>query len=196
MSNSTIQQSNQGSASDWLKSYYFVRAGVAIAWVAIAFTVGKAMPPIATALLVAYPLWDAAANLVDARRNGGLINNSSQALNVVVSVIAGVAVALTIGTSMNTVLGIFGAWAGLAGLFQLITGVRRWRTYGAQWAMILAGAQSAIVGVVFIKQATAPAVPGITDIAPYAAFGAFYFLISAIWLTVSEARARKRLLSA
>lgn len=62
--------------------------------------------------------------------------------------------------------------------------------------MILAGAQSAIVGVVFIKQATAPAVPSITDITPYAAFGAFYFLISAIWLTVSEARAKKRLLSA
>ena len=62
--------------------------------------------------------------------------------------------------------------------------------------MILAGAQSVVVGVVFIKQATAPAAPGITDIAPYAAFGAFYFFISAIWLTVSEARAKKRLLSA
>ena len=90
-----------------------------------------------------------------------LINNSSQALNVVISVIAGVAVALTIGSSMNTVLGVFGAWAVLAGLFQLITGVRRWRTYGAQWTMILAGAQSSIVGVVFIKQATAAAVPSI-----------------------------------
>jgi len=29
---------------------------------------------------------------------------------------------------------------------------------------------------------------GITDIAPYAAFGAFYFLVSAVWLTVSDAR--------
>ena len=71
MSNSTIQQFNQGPASDWLKSYYFVRAGVATAWVASAFTVGKALPPIATALLVAYPLWDAAANFADAQRNGG-----------------------------------------------------------------------------------------------------------------------------
>ncbi len=62
--------------------------------------------------------------------------------------------------------------------------------------MILAGAQSAIVGVVFIKQATAPAVPGIADISPYAAFGAFYFLISAVWLTVSAARTKKRLQSA
>ncbi len=196
MSHPTVQPSNRDSASHWLRSYYFVRAGVAVAWVAGAFTIGQALPPVGAALLVAYPLWDAAANLVDARRNGGLMNNPSQSLNVVISAVAGVAVALALGASMNAVLGVFGAWAMLAGLFQLITGVRRWRRYGAQWAMIIAGAQSMIVGVVFIKQATAPAVPGITDIAPYAAFGAFYFFLSAIWLTISEARARKRLLSA
>jgi uncharacterized membrane protein HdeD (DUF308 family) len=190
MSHSTVQPSSRQSASDWLKSYYFVRAGVAVAWVASAFTIGKAMPPVAAALLVAYPAWDAAANFVDAQRNGGLMKNPSQSLNVVISVIAGIAVALTLGMSMNAVLGVFGVWAVLAGLFQLVTGVRRWRTYGAQWAMILAGAQSAIVGAVFIKQATAPAIPGITDIAPYAAFGAFYFLVSAIWLTVSARRSK------
>lgn len=32
--------------------------------------------------------------------------------------------------------------------------------------------------------------PGIADVAPYAAFGAFYFLVSAIWLTVADARRR------
>jgi uncharacterized membrane protein HdeD (DUF308 family) len=192
MSYSTVQPSSRESASHWLKSYYFVRAGVAVAWVASAFTIGKAMPPVAAALLVAYPAWDAAANFVDAQRNGGLKKNPSQSLNVVISVIAGIAVALALGMSMNAVLGVFGVWAVLAGLFQLVTGVRRWRTYGAQWAMILAGAQSAVVGAVFIKQATAPAIPGITDIAPYAAFGAFYFLVSAIWLTVSARRRKEQ----
>jgi drug/metabolite transporter superfamily protein YnfA len=34
----------------------------------------------------------------------------------------------------------------------------------------------------------ATAVPQITAIAPYVAFGAFYFLVSAIWLTVLDAR--------
>lgn len=196
MTYSNAREASRKAASHWLKSYYFVRGGVAVAWVASAFTIGKAMPTVAAALLVAYPVWDAAANFVDAKRNGGLMNNPSQSLDVVISIVAGIAVALTISTSMNAVLGVFGAWAVLAGLFQLITGVRRWRSYGAQWAMILSGAQSAIAGVVFVKQATAPAVPGITDIAPYAAFGAFYFLLSALWLTVSEARAKKRLLSA
>jgi uncharacterized membrane protein HdeD (DUF308 family) len=196
MSYPTVQQSDRDSSSQWLQSYYFVRAGVAVAWVVGAFTIGKAMPPIAAALLIAYPTWDAAANFVDAQRNGGLKNNPSQSLNVVVSAFAGLAVALALGASMNAVLGVFGVWAVLAGLFQLITGVRRWRTYGAQWAMIFSGAQSALVGAFFIKQANASAVPGITDIAPYVVFGAFYFLVSAIWLTISEARARKRLLSA
>jgi uncharacterized membrane protein HdeD (DUF308 family) len=196
MSHPAVQQSDRDSTSRWLQSYYFARAGVASAWVVGAFTIGKAMPPIAAALLIAYPAWDAAANFIDAQRNGGLKNNPSQALNVVVSAATGIAVALTLSASMNAVLGVFGVWAVLAGLFQLITGIRRRRTYGAQWAMILSGAQSAIVGAVFIDQANAAAVPGITDIAPYAAFGALYFFVSAIWLTISEARARKRLLSA
>jgi len=67
------------------------------------------------------------------------------------------------------VLGVFGVWAALAGLFQLATGVRRWKSYGAQWPMILSGAQSAFVGVMFLKQANAPEVPSIAAIAPYAA---------------------------
>lgn len=47
-----------------------------------------------------------------------------------------------------------------------------------------------LAGAFFVKQATGTAVPGITDIAPYAAFGAFYFFASAIWLTVVQARRR------
>jgi uncharacterized membrane protein HdeD (DUF308 family) len=196
MLDQTVQSSDPDSTSGWLKLYYFVRAGVAVAWVLCALTIGKTMPPIAAALLVAYPAWDAAANFVDAQRNGGLKNNLSQSINVVVSAVTSIAVALTLGESMNAVLGVFGVWAMLAGLFQLITGVRRWRIYGAQWAMILSGAQSGIVGAVFMNQASAATVPAITDIAPYAMFGALYFLVSAIWLTISETRTKKRLLSA
>jgi apolipoprotein N-acyltransferase len=85
-----------------------------------------------------------------------------------------------------------GAWASLAGLFQLITGVRRWKSYGAQWAMILSGAQSVLAGVFMLKQAAGPDVVGIANIAPYAAFGAFYFLISAVSLTISGVRRRSK----
>lgn len=80
-------------------------------------------------------------------------------------------------------------WATLAGLLQLATAVRRWKA-GAQWAMILSGGQSALVGGLFITQAHTPVTGSAKTLAGYAAMGAIYFLISAIWLTVKSARAK------
>lgn len=191
MTDTNISEPISTQGTHWLKPYYYTRAAFSVVWVIAAFTVGKNIPAVAAFLLLGYPLWDAAANLVDARQNGGLKQNPTQKLNVGVSGLTTVAVAIALGMSMNAVLGVFGVWAALAGIFQLATGVRRWKSYGAQWAMILSGAQSALAGVFFIGQANGSKVPGITDIAPYAAFGAFYFLISAIWLTVSDARRLK-----
>lgn len=176
-----------GSNRDWLKTYYYLRFGVSAIWVALAFTVAGSALPLAAVMLVAYPAWDAIANYLDASRSGGLNKNKSQMLNVIVSLITAIAIVVALGKGMNAVLAIFGVWASLAGLFQLVTGVRRWKA-GAQWAMILSGAQSALAGGFMIVLASGTKPVGITDIAPYAAFGAFYFLISAIWLTVSDAR--------
>lgn len=186
----TIEQRPAPSSSGWLKGYYFGRFAVSAAWVAVAFTVAKTTPPLAAVMLIAYPAWDALANLIDARRSGGLARNRTQMLNLVVSALTAVAVAIALGRSMNAVLDVFAAWAVLAGVLQLATAVRRWKAYGAQWAMILSGAQSALAGVFFVKMAQGAAPVGITNIAPYAAFGAFYFLVSAVWLTVSDARRR------
>lgn len=191
MSDTNIHQPTSPQGNDWLKPYYFSRAAFSVAWVAAAFTVGKSVPAVSAALLLVYPAWDAAANLMDARRNGGAKKNPTQALNAAASAMTAVAVAVALGMSMNAVLAVFGIWAAVAGLFQLATGVRRWKSYGAQWAMILSGGQSALAGVIFIKQANGPAAPSVTDIAPYAAFGAFYFLVSALWLTVLDVRHRK-----
>jgi hypothetical protein len=164
-----------------LRNHYFLRAIVAAAWVGMAATVGKAEPFAAAALLIAYPAWDALANLIDARCAGGLRSNRTQALNAAASIAAAIAVATMIA-NMKVVLGIYGLWAILAGLLQLATGVGRWKEYGAQWTMILSGAQSALAGGFFLSRSTGPEVPAIGDIVPYAAFGAFYFLISALWL--------------
>ena len=182
----TVQQPARDT-SGWLSSYYFLRAGVSVGWVAAAFTIGRAMPPAAAALLVAYPAWDAVANVIDARRSGGLAANPSQALNAAASTVVALAVAVALGWSQHAVLAVFGVWAILSGLLQLATGVRRWNA-GAQWAMALSGAQSALAGTHFIFKANGASTPGITDITPYAAFGAFYFLVSAVWLTVVQAR--------
>jgi len=77
-------------------------------------------------------------------------------------------------------------------VFQLLTAVRRWKTNGAQWAMILSGAQSALAGLFFVKMAGGTQVIGIVNVAPYAAFGAFYFLVSALWLSVGDALRKSR----
>lgn len=172
----------------WLKRYYLARAAFSIIWVAAALTAGRQSFTIAAILLIIYPAWDAAANYVDAARNGGLANNRSQAINVAVSLVMTVAVIVALTMSMNWVLGGFGLWAIFSGLSQLATAVRRWKTSGGQWAMILSGGQSAIAGAFFIAQALKPVEPSIANVAGYAGLGAFYFLVSAVWLTVSQMR--------
>jgi len=182
----------QADRERWLKQYYFLRAAFSIAWVVAAIAAGRSSVAVAGVLLVLYPAWDAAANLVDGLRSGGLDQNRTQVLNVVVSLATAIAVLLALQVSMNWVLGVFGAWAILSGLLQLGTAVRRWKSYGAQWAMVLSGGQSALAGGFFTFQATTPMSPSITTVTGYAAVGAIYFLVSAIWLTVSEWRQRAK----
>ncbi len=179
-----VQSSRQ---PNWLQSYYFVRAAFSIGWIAAAIHF-SAQPVFVMFLLVIYPLWDALANLVDARVNGGLATNPSQALNAAISVITALVVAVAIRNGMHPVLTVFGVWAILSGLLQLVTGARRWSAYGAQWVMILSGAQSALAGGFMISRSIGSALPTILDITPYAGFGAFYFLLSAVWLTAAAYR--------
>ncbi|MBY5424717.1 MULTISPECIES: DUF308 domain-containing protein [Rhizobium] len=180
-----------GDREEWLTRYYFTRAASSAIWVAAALTAGRQSLAVAAALLIVYPAWDAAANLVDAARNGGLANNRSQAINVAVSAVTTAAVIVALTMSMNWVLGVFGLWAIFSGLLQLGTAVRRWKTDGGQWAMILSGGQSAVAGAFFIAQAQMPEAPSIANIAGYAGLGAFYFLMSAVWRSVTQMR-RKR----
>jgi hypothetical protein len=167
------------SSPAWLKRYYGARALFSVIWVALAFTIGKAQPPVGLALLILYPAWDCLANYVDAARNGGLRANPSQLLNVVVSAIIALAVAVAVSRDIHAAIGVIGVWATLTGILQLATGVRRWRGTSAQWPQILSGAQSCLGGTHFVIQAIHPAsVVSVATIAPYAAFGALYFAIS------------------
>jgi uncharacterized membrane protein HdeD (DUF308 family) len=175
----------------WLMRYYFARSAFSIIWVAVALTAGRQSVSVAAVLLIVYPAWDAIANYVDAARNGGLENNRSQAINVVASWLMTVAVIVALTMSMNWVLGAFGLWAIFSGLLQLSAAIRRWKTNGGQWAMILSGGQSAVAGAFFIAQAQMPEAPSIANLAGYAGLGAFYFLVSAVWLTVGEKRLKR-----
>lgn len=164
----------------WLKQYYTVRALFSVLWVALAFTIGKASPPVGIGLIIAYPAWDSLANYIDALRNGGLRANPPQFLNMVVSAVVTLAVTAASTRGFHAIIAVVGIWAALSGLLQLSTAVRRWRSAGAQWPMILSGAQSALAGAFFVQRsANVGTSLGVADVAPYAAFGALYFAISA-----------------
>lgn len=177
---------NRAEKERWLKRYYFSRAAFSIAWVVLAFSIGRHSPAIAAVLLILYPAWDALANYTDASRTGGLASNRTQAINVAVSIATTVAVIVAL--KLNWVLGVFGVWAILSGLLQLATAVRRWRHLGAQWAMVLSGGQSALAGAFFLLQSSTSTQPAIDTVAGYAAVGAVYFLVSALWLSIGQLR--------
>ncbi|EIF32977.1 hypothetical protein BCh11DRAFT_00732 [Burkholderia sp. Ch1-1] len=181
-------ESSSAREAQWLKSYYSVRAAFSAAWVVLAFLIGKHATAGVAVLLVIYPAWDALANFIDMSRSGGTGKNRTQAINIAVSAITAVAVLLALSVGAPPVLEIFGVWAILSGLLQLATAVRRWKDLGAQLAMILSGAQSALAGAFFISQSGGSMPPAIFKIAGYAAVGAAYFLISAVWLQVKHAR--------
>ncbi|MBB3320034.1 MULTISPECIES: DUF308 domain-containing protein [unclassified Rhizobium] len=187
MSNNQTSRAPRGN-DQWLKKYYFTRAAFSVLWVAAALTAGGHSFAVAAALLIIYPAWDAIANVIDATRSGGLAANRSQAINVAASSAMTIAVMLALTMNMNWVLGAFGLWAIFSGLLQLGTAVRRWRTSRGQWAMILSGGQSSVAGALFIFQAQMPKEPSIATVAGYAGVGAFYFLVSAIWLTIALSR--------
>jgi uncharacterized membrane protein HdeD (DUF308 family) len=190
MSNQLLNNQVSTDNGRWLSSYYAVRAIFSFVWVAAVVLIAPASTLLAGALLLIYPAWDAVANAVDARRNGGLRSNPTQTFNTAVSSLTTVAVAVGLAASMNVVLAIFGVWAAVSGLLQLATAVRRWKNVGAQWVLMISGAQSAAAGTLFLREAAAPATASAAAIAPYAAFGAFYFLVSAVWLFVAGRRRR------
>ncbi|MEJ5978492.1 DUF308 domain-containing protein [Novosphingobium sp. PS1R-30] len=170
----------------WLRNYYAGRAVFSLLWVLLAYTVGSAHPAVSAVLIVVYPAWDCLANYFDAMRSGGLRANPSQRLNVFVSALVTVAVGATVARDFHAVIGIIGIWASLTGILQLATALRRWKTAGAQWPMILSGAQSALAGAFFVKMGFDAATrPSVTSVAGYAAVGAVYFAISAAALSLS-----------
>ncbi|SEM47051.1 hypothetical protein SAMN05428989_3938 [Pseudoxanthomonas sp. GM95] len=184
-----------GSSRDpqrWLTRYYALRAAFSFAWVAAAFLLAPRAPAIASVLLIVYPAWDAFANGLDAQRSGGLRRNRAQAINGAVSVATTIAVLIALSRSMHGVLAVYGAWAILAGLLQFGAAVQR-RRFGAQWAMMLSGGQSALAGGFFIFQSLQPTMPSIANVAGYAMVGAVYFLISALWLAVKGLRTQRAL---
>ncbi|MGI5211869.1 hypothetical protein [Plantactinospora sp. CA-290183] len=163
-----------------LRRLYFVRFAFAIVWALVMFTTAQHLGPLAVTLLVLYPLFDVAAAVIDARASRATRSPNLLYLNVVISLVAAVGLAFAGASGIPAVLRLWGAWAVVAGLIQLIVGVTR-RGMGGQWPMIISGGISVLAGGSFIATASADN-PALTNAIGYAIPGGVFFLISAIRL--------------
>jgi len=170
-----------------LRPLYFARFGFALLWALLLALVSPLSPVILTVLLVLYPLVDAAAVLVEFRASDAAPRSRASALaNVVLSVIAAIALGWASFVSPGAILAVWGAWAVLAGAAQLLTGASR-RRLGGQWPLIISGGVSVLAGSAFLAQGLQGAAT-VTSIAGYATLGGVLFLVSAIRLSRAARR--------
>lgn len=166
-----------------LRLLYFVRFGFAIIWAALLATTATELGLLATVLLVIYPAFDVAAAIYDARST----RSPELVFNIVVSSLTTIGLGIATQDGIPAVLAVWGIWAILAGIVQLVVALRR-RRLGGQWAMILSGGFSAVAGVNFILTASSDN-PSMASNAAYAAVGGVFFLISALRLGRSAGKA-------
>lgn len=176
----TVDSPAAGAIAPVLRRLYFVRFGFAIIWAGLLFLTKAELGPLGIALVVLYPLFDVAAAVVDVRSSRATGSARGLYVNIAISLLAAAGLAVTVSSGVPGVLRVWGAWAIVAGLVQLIVALSR-RAMGGQWPMILSGGISVLAGGSFIVGAGAPD-PVLTNVAGYAVLGGVFFLVSAIRL--------------
>jgi len=181
MSTATVSVTSPSTAFA-LRRLYFARFGFAIIWAAAFATTGSSLGVFAGVLLVLYPAFDVLAAAVDARSSTA--DRSSAPghgiyVNIAISTVAAVGLAVAASDDVAAVLRVWGAWAVVAGLVQLVVAVSR-RRLGGQGAMIASGGLSAVAGTAFIVSAADATT--MVNLAGYAVGGGIFFLVSALRL--------------
>jgi uncharacterized membrane protein HdeD (DUF308 family) len=164
------------SADGHLRRLYFVRFVFAAAWAGTFAAIGSKIDAGSVTLLILYPAFDVAAAIFDARST----RDRALDVNIAISALAAVGLAVAAAGDIPDVLRAWGAWAIVAGLVQLYVALQRRRALGGQWAMILSGSISVLAGAGFIGQAASAT--SMKQVAGYAALGGIFFLISAVRL--------------
>ena len=177
-----------------LRSLYLIRVAFSLVWVALvtatsATLVSTDEPTVAAAvLLVVYPLWDAIATLVE-RRMAGATGSADRVgtINMALGLAATAGMIIAVFSTVGKALLVFGIWALLSGAIQLVVAIRRRRIVGAQWPMVISGGLSVLAGASFAAMSSS-ATSTLSTLAGYSAFGAFWFLVSAITLSIRSRR--------
>lgn len=192
MTQTTAPSTTTTTPLSGLRSVYLIRTVFSLIWVALVFSTSSSLvatdkpTAIAAVLLIVYPLWDAIATLVE-RRMTGVAATSVSTVNVALGIVATIGMLIAAFSTIGKTLLVFGAWALLSGAIQLVVAIRRRRMVGAQWPMVISGGLSVLAGASFIGMSNS-ATSGLSTIAGYSAFGAFWFLVSAIALTIRSRR--------
>jgi uncharacterized membrane protein HdeD (DUF308 family) len=163
-----------------LRRLYLARFGFAVVWAALFALTSSPYGSAALTLAVLYPVVDVAAAVTDLR-SAAESSRSTIALylNIGISAVAAVALAVVGTGDVSDVLVVWGAWAIASGAVQLAVGILR-RAHGGQYPMIFSGGLSVVVGGSFV--ATAQNATSLGAIAGYAVAGGVFFLVSALRL--------------
>jgi uncharacterized membrane protein HdeD (DUF308 family) len=175
------------STRSGLRTLSVIRAVFSAIWVVLVLTTTAGLhspdrpTAIAAILLVVYPLWDVVATLLERPLAGSM--SRTGLVNVVLGLLATIAMIVAVLDTVGAALLVFGVWALFSGAIQLVTALLRRRTLGAQWPMIVSGGISVFAGASFALMSSA-ASSQLTGVGGYSAFGAVWFVVSAVLLTV------------
>ncbi|MFF7550508.1 DUF308 domain-containing protein [Streptomyces canus] len=196
MTQTTVTSSTTTTTPSGLRSLYLIRATFSLIWVALVATTSASLMStdeptvIAALLLVIYPLWDVIATLLERRMADTGSTDHVGTTNMALGLAATAGMIIAVFSTIGTALLVFGVWALLSGAIQLVVAIRRRRTVGAQWPMVISGGLSVLAGASFAAKSASPT-SSLSTIAGYSAFGAFWFFVSAIALSIRSRRARR-----
>ncbi|MGW5275640.1 DUF308 domain-containing protein [Streptomyces sp. NPDC004044] len=179
-----------------LRSLYLIRVVFSLIWVALVFTTSASLVStdrptvIAAVLLIVYPLWDVIATLLERRLAGTGSTNRVSTINMGLGLATTAGMIIAVFSTIGTALLVFGVWALLSGAIQLVVAIRRRRTVGAQWPMVISGGQSVLAGAT-VAATSASAMSSLSTVAGYSAFGAFWFLVSVVALSIRSRREQR-----
>jgi uncharacterized membrane protein HdeD (DUF308 family) len=195
-SSTTTTTTTTTTTSSGLRSLYLIRVAFSLIWVALVVATSASLVSadkptvIAAVLLVIYPLWDAIATLLERRMAGTGSTDRLGTTNMALGLAATAGMITAVFSTIGTALLVFGIWALLSGAIQLVVAIRRRRTVGAQWPMVISGGLSVLAGASFAAM-SASATSGLSSVAGYSGFGALWFLVSVIALSIRSRREKR-----
>ena len=178
----TTEWGSTTSSSSSLPWLYGIRGLLAIIWSAAFATVCDSLTAATATLAVLYPVIDVIASVVDSRAPHSRSERTTLWFGAATSTLAALALAIAGTGDVADVLHVFGVWATVSGVTQIVVALRRRDpTTGGQWPMLIAGGLSALVGVFYNLQALG-ADPQLNNLVTYAAAGGAFFIIQAATL--------------